>query len=181
MNLLGRKMGEEVFCIGVENSMNLLKGMVSTQRLFVPIMVGLALSLPVPVQAALIDRGLFDADGVPGGPTVRLIYDDDLNITWLGDANFGAGSAFDDVTQFGGTTTDGAMSWQSAVDWADSLTVGGFTDWRLPTTTQPDASCSIQNVGGETNQGVAYVFVRDIGGAWTQQARLMGFKGDALT
>lgn len=59
-----------------------------------------------PTQAALIDRGLFDADGVPGGPTVRLIYDDDRNITWLGDANFGAGSAFDN----GSSTTDGLMT-----------------------------------------------------------------------
>ncbi len=50
----------------------------------------------------------------------------DRNITWLGDANFGAGSAFDN----GGNTTDGRMTWDNAVAWVDSLTVGGFTDWR---------------------------------------------------
>ena len=94
--------------------------------------------LPMTVQAGLIDRGLFDADGVPGGPTVRLIYDNDLDITWLGDANFGAGTAFDD----GHTSTDGRMTWQNAVDWAASLTVGGFTDWHLPVTVFPDSGCA---------------------------------------
>ena len=38
----------------------------------------------------------------------------------------------------------------------------------------------VQEVGGETNQGSAYVFVRDNGGTWTQQAKLIGSGGDAL-
>ncbi len=42
--------------------------------------------------AALIDRGSF-ADGFGG--FMNLIYDDDLNITWLGDANFAKTSGFD--------------------------------------------------------------------------------------
>ena len=62
------------------------------------------LLVSVQVNATLIDRG--------GG----LIYDDVLNITWLQDANLGAGSSFDD----GGSTTDGLMNWQNAVDWAIS-------------------------------------------------------------
>jgi len=37
--------------------MKLSKGMMSTQSLFVTMMVGLVLSLPVPVQGALFDRG----------------------------------------------------------------------------------------------------------------------------
>lgn len=45
-------------------------------------------------QAALIDRG--------GG----LIYDTDLNITWLQNANYGAGSTYDDIGNWG-STTDG--------------------------------------------------------------------------
>ena len=53
-------------------------------------------------SAALVNNG--------GG----LIYDSDLNITWLQNANFGAGSAFDDETYTGGTsTTDGLMTWGS--------------------------------------------------------------------
>jgi hypothetical protein len=57
----------------------------------------------VGTQAALFDRG--------GG----MIYDSDLNITWLQDWN-----------------VNGLMLWDQANSWAEGLTVGGFTDWRLP-------------------------------------------------
>ena len=116
-----------------EDILKRLPGMLSRSFLVLALLCGLGTGLPMTVQASLIDRGLFDADGNPGGPTVRLIYDEDLNITWLGDANFGAGSAFDDGTAFHPSTTDGKMTWPNAVAWADSLTVGGFDDWRLPT------------------------------------------------
>lgn len=78
-------------------------------------------------QATLIDRG--------GG----MIYDSDLNITWLANANYGAGSSYDN----GSNTTDGRMTSGNAVAWADNLVYGGLSDWRLPTTLQPDASCNI--------------------------------------
>ena len=68
------------------------------------------------------------------------LYDHDRDITWLANANAGAGSTFDD----GASSTDGRMTWASANAWAASLTVGGFTDWRLPTTVQPDPSCGFQ-------------------------------------
>jgi hypothetical protein len=55
-------------------------------------------------EAALIDRG--------GG----LIYDDDLNVTWLQFANYS------------GIT----MTWNDAVSWADNLVYQGYSDWRLP-------------------------------------------------
>lgn len=69
-------------------------------------------------DATLYDRG--------GG----LIYDNVLNITWLQNANYGAGSSYDD----GSSLTDGRMSWSNAVAWANSLVYGGYADWRLPTT-----------------------------------------------
>lgn len=71
-------------------------------------------------QAALIDRG--------GG----LIYDTDLNVTWLQDANYAKTSGYDD---------DGHMDWSTAVTWAanlsyyDSVRDVTYDDWRLPTTT----------------------------------------------
>ena len=61
----------------------------------------------LPAAAALIDRG--------GG----LIYDTDLNLTWLADANAAIGLAFDDGTN----TADGRMSWSSATAWAADLAV----------------------------------------------------------
>lgn len=70
-------------------------------------------------QASLLDRG--------GG----LIYDSDLNITWLADANFAKTSGFD---------ADGRMNWVNAVAWANNLTYGGYSDWRLPTVAPVGAS-----------------------------------------
>ncbi len=77
-------------------------------------------------QAILIDRG--------GG----LIYDDVLNITWLQDANYAKTSGHD---------ADGVMSWESAIEWTNQLTYGGFDDWRLPKTIQPDGTCSHKYTG----------------------------------
>ena len=70
-------------------------------------------------------------------------YDDVAQITWLADANSGAGSSFDN----GVLTTDGRMTWQSANDWAASLNIAGVTGWRLPDTLQPDPSCDSQSGG----------------------------------
>lgn len=85
--------------------------------LILALLAGLTLSGAA--QAALNDRG--------GG----LIYDDVLNITWLQNASYGAGSSYD--------TSDGAMTWANAVAWADSLVYHDsvrnvdYSDWRLPT------------------------------------------------
>ena len=54
-----------------------------------------------------------------------VVYDSVRNITWLANAN-----------------ANGLMNWTAANTWANGLTVGGFTGWRLPTTLQPDATCS---------------------------------------
>lgn len=78
------------------------------KRLIVVLWAGIILSGAA--QAALIDRG--------GG----MIYDTDLNITWLADANYAKTSGYD---------ADGAMTWAAANTWASSLVYGGFSDWRL--------------------------------------------------
>ena len=74
-------------------------------------------------EAALIDRG--------GG----FIYDDVQDITWAQDANI-----------------NGVDTWANQVAWAAGYSqthsvYGTFDDWRLPTTLQPDASCSDQSGG----------------------------------
>lgn len=76
-------------------------------------------------SAALFDRG--------GG----LIYDSDLNITWLQDANYAKTSSYD---------VDGQMSWTAANTWAanlvyhDSVRNVDYSDWRLPTALNQDNS-----------------------------------------
>jgi hypothetical protein len=57
-------------------------------------------------KAELIDRG--------GG----LIYDTDLDITWLQDANY--------------ANSPNGMSWTEAMTWVQQLRYGGYDDWRLP-------------------------------------------------
>ena len=66
-------------------------------------------------SATLIDRG--------GG----LIYDTDLNITWLQDANYARTSGYQSLS--GG----GRMTWSEAVTWASNLVYGDYSNWRLPT------------------------------------------------
>lgn len=87
----------------------------------------------LPAQAALQAR---DFDG--NTSTVEGYYDTHQNITWFADALSVVGTAYEVTTAPG----SGRMTWQNAMSWADSLTLGGHTDWRLPSTLLPDASCS---------------------------------------
>ena len=73
----------------------------------------LAFSLSTGAQASLVARD--------GG----MVYDTVNNITWAADANLAQTSGYD---------ADGKMTWANAVAWAEQLTLGGFTDWSLPTT-----------------------------------------------
>ncbi len=89
-------------------------------------------------KATLWDRG--------GG----LVYDDVLNITWLQNANYAATELTEsrinqiiaDVGSVAGHTLHtgdfglpiGYMTWWGAMAWAQDLTYGGYTDWRLPKT-----------------------------------------------
>ena len=95
---------------------------------------GLALSLlgSVNAQANLVVRG------------PDMIYDEDLNVTWLQNANLS------------GIT----WTWQGANDWASNLNIGGYTDWRLPTT--------LQTTGAVTSASeVGHLFIDELGGTPT--------------
>ncbi|MDO8291095.1 MAG: PEP-CTERM sorting domain-containing protein [Parvibaculum sp.] len=86
----------------------------------------LGLFIAFPAQAALYDRG--------GG----LVYDDVLNITWLGDANYAKTSGYNYQPR-SGYAFDGRMPWDIAKGWVgtlsfyDSVRNVTYTDWRLPT------------------------------------------------
>ena len=74
-------------------------------------------------EAALIDRGS------------GFIYDDVQDITWAQHGNI-----------------NGVDTWANQVAWAAGYSqthsvYGTFDDWRLPTTLQPDPSCSSQSGG----------------------------------
>ena len=75
--------------------------------------------LVVQANAALVDRG------------TGMIYDTDLGITWLQDANYAQTSGYD---------ADGRMTWNQATNWAAGLNINGITGWRLPSTVDGPAS-----------------------------------------
>jgi len=97
-------------------------------------------------HATLYDRG--------GG----LIYDNVLDITWLQDTNYGAGSVSDD----GSNTTDGHMTWDNAVVWADHLEYQGYTDWRLPDAHNQDGSGP--DSGYVSGSEMGHMFYNNLGG-----------------
>ena len=91
-------------------------------------------------QAALVDRG--------GG----LIYDTDLDITWLQDANYAQTSGFS------GT---GLMNWSQATNWAanlsyfDSVRNVTWNDWRLPSIQDTGiVGCDFSYNGGDCGYNV---------------------------
>jgi hypothetical protein len=99
--------------------------------------------ISVNVNAALISKQV---------GTVAVVYDDDLNITWLADANLAASNTFD--VPGVPTNTGGALTWVEATNWIAGMNstdngngYQGFTGWRLPTTLQPDSACSIAPAG----------------------------------
>ena len=104
------------------------------------------------VNAALIDRG----NG--------LIYDSDLDITWLADANYSATSGYDD---------DGLMTFNIAKSWVNQLVYGGFTEWRLATVERNDPTCGQDGNGyrfGYNCSGGEYghLFHTELGGTTHQ-------------
>jgi len=74
----------------------------------------ISLILSTSASAALVER--------LGG---LAYYDTDADLTWLADANY---------AQTSGINIVGRKRWQSAMWWAENLTVGGVDGWRLPTT-----------------------------------------------
>ena len=67
-------------------------------------------------HAVLLDRDL------NGDSVTDAFYDTELNVTWLRNANMNSSRA-----------------WPTAKAWADNLSFGGYSDWRLPTMTDTGA------------------------------------------
>jgi len=75
------------------------------------------------VNAQLFERGL-DEDG-----NHTMVYDDVTDLTWLADANYANTSNYE-IPDSG--FKGGLFTWGEARQWADTLSYGGFSDWRLP-------------------------------------------------
>ncbi len=90
----------------------------------------------------------------------QVVYDSDLDITWVADANlaltnqFGLTlSTFEITVTSNAVGSTGKMIFSNANAWIAGMNAAnylGFNDWRLPYTLQPDSSCSIQYVGGDS-------------------------------
>jgi hypothetical protein len=103
-------------------------------------------SFPFPANAVLIDRG------------TGMIYDTDQGITWLQDANYAQTSGYD---------SDGRMNWDGAVQWADSLSFGAISDWRLPSAYNQDGSGPSGYVNGDlSDPNDGYTAMSEMGYLW---------------
>lgn len=74
----------------------------------------------------------------------QAVYDTDLNITWLADANLAANDTFG----VSGIVNGGTMTWDTAQSWIGAVNASnylGYSDWRLPVSLQPDPNCSYQS------------------------------------
>jgi hypothetical protein len=114
-----------------------------------------------------------------------FFYDTTLNITWLRNANAAAGSTYDNTDIFGGSATDGLMTWGNAQAWAGSLTVGTYSGWRLPTMIDTGTAGCNYSLIGDTDCGYN-VQTRDAvtGTVYSEMAQLfymtLGNRGNYL-
>ncbi|GAB4511079.1 MAG: hypothetical protein Tsb0026_13710 [Sulfuricaulis sp.] len=97
-----------------------------------------------------------------------LIYDTELGISWLADANLAVTNAFG-VT---GINANGSMDWSTAQSWIAAMNTAnylGYSDWRLPITMQPDTTCADQAAGASggyncTGSELGHLFYNELGG-----------------
>ena len=71
----------------------------------------------------------------------QVVYDTDLDVTWLADANLAASNTFNVP---GIDPVDGRMNWNTANVWISRMNLNNylnFNGWRLPATLFPDPSC----------------------------------------
>jgi hypothetical protein len=97
-------------------------------------------------------------------PNAFFEYDPNLNVTWLRDWNYPETSSYGTFTCKPASPSDpqgiigcprGVLGWSSAMNWANTLSVGGFTGWALPITyATTDTTCS--SSGGDPMQYAGY-------------------------
>lgn len=120
----------------------------------------------VVLATGLLVPGMGNADLIArnGG---TMIYDTDLDITWLADANYAKTSGYD---------ADGLMMWNDANTFASTVNIDGYTGWRLPSSSMIDSTCSnLSDINGSaynfgvncTGSELGHLFYDELGGgAW---------------
>lgn len=108
-----------------------------------------------------------------------LLYDDVLNVTWARDAGLAGGP----------------MTWDQASAWVQSLTLGGFDDWRLPkisvsggnaplnASTTIAVACSVLDEAACRDDELAYMFYFNLFPAFVQTDRTgdqISFSGQVI-
>ena len=113
------------------------------------------------VEAALLSR---DLNGTP------VVYDTDLGITWLANANLAVSNQFGVSSGIILTgSAAGQMTWNTAQSWIAGMNAAnylGYNDWRLPVTLYPDATCSGTGSFGYNCSGseMGHLFYVELGG-----------------
>ena len=122
------------------------------------------------IHVAILLLGFVSTAGADLGVRMggQAVYDSDLDITWVADTNlalsnqFGltlSGTEFDSTPNTVGST--GLVTWDNANAWIAGMNAAnylGFSDWRLPTLVDPDASCTSDQEGTTPVAGTASGF-----------------------
>ena len=107
-------------------------------------------------NATLIDQG-------------ATVYDNDLAISWLKNGNLAASNTFG----VSGINAGGFMTWNTAQSWIGAMNTAsylGYSDWRLPTMTDPSATCNTVTYSGgpcgwnnPATSEMAHLFYNELG------------------
>lgn len=110
---------------------------------------------PVPLLAAVLAVALISAahaDSISVEDGGQVLYDATTNLSWITNMDLAASDTFG----VSGIASDGTMTWSTAEGWLaamDAVDYLGFGDWRLPTTLEPDPTCSVQSGGVSEGTG----------------------------
>jgi hypothetical protein len=134
---------------------------------------GIKMRIDKSLLAVAFSASLLSATSVHAALTSTLggqgVYDTDLNITWLRDANlavsntFGVGGINPAGTpgMFAPIDIGGTMKWNTAQSWIAAMNTNnylGFNDWRLPTTS------GVCNGFNCTGSEMGHLFYNELGG-----------------
>jgi hypothetical protein len=104
-------------------------------------------------QTTLLARDLSGNAVALNSASAAFFYDSTMNVTWLANMNL-----------------NGTMNWAVANAWANGLTTGGFTDWRLPNVIDSGAPGCQSSLDGGTDCG--YNVQTQVGNAYSELAHL---------